>query len=384
MNILSLSSCALDPMLGSGKTRLRWSQGLRALGHTVELLEPRDYESFYGMKRGRRFRQAWGACSAVKGKLPTTNYDLIDFCGGEFGLITWLLSRKAHRPLLVAHTDGLELLSSERKHAYSPATTPIEHVRRVFAAQTHDRLSRAAFAHADAFVTLCELDRDYVVQHGLFEQGHTEVISPGLDVEYLARPFRPDRDKEHCVAYTGSWSPRKGVARLVEVMSRVLTRDQSLRFDVYGAKREAVLGSFSQALHSRIVVHGRLSNEELADGMSKARVFFFPTQYEGFGMALAEAMACSCAAVTTPTGFGAELSDGNEVLICGFEDPAAMEHAVVTLLDNEALRSDIALKGWKRVRTLNWETNVKRLESVYLRWLARPRRDPADVLSAAQ
>src|SRR5687768_12665353 len=113
MRILSLSNCPLDPTLGSGKTRLRWSEGLRELGHTIEMVEPIEFETWHGRRRALRFRQAWGACEFVNEKLRAGDYDAIEFFGGEFGLATWKLSKLPSRPLLVAHTDGLELLACE-------------------------------------------------------------------------------------------------------------------------------------------------------------------------------------------------------------------------------------------------------------------------------
>ena len=67
-------------------------------------------------------------------------------------------------------------------------------------------------------------------------------------------------------------------------------------------------------------------------------------------MALAEAMACGCAPVTTRTGFGATLRDGEEALLCDFTDAGAMERAVLALLRDESLRSNIARRAWERVR----------------------------------
>jgi glycosyltransferase involved in cell wall biosynthesis len=370
MKILSLSTCPLDPLLGSGKTRLRWSEGLRELGHSVEMAEPRDYETWHGMRRALRFRQAWGACSFVKHKLESGSYDLIEFFGAEFGLITWQLSKLKVRPLIVAHTDGLELLASERERAYSPPRSLMRLSHSWYWTLTYERLSRAAFVYADAFVTGCDLDRQYVIEHGIFEPARTAVVEPGLDDDYLAMPFT--EKKEHRVAYTGSWIARKGIDKLTAVMSGILNRDRELRFDVYGTggNREAVVAYFPASLHERIEVHGRLSNEQLAEAMARAKVFFFPSQYEGFGMALGEAMACSCAVVTTPTGFGAELRDGDEAIVCGFDDVEAMKSSVLRLLSDDELRSSIARNGWERVRTLRWDSNIKNLESIYTRWVS--------------
>lgn len=367
MKILSLSTCALDPLLGSGKTRLRWTDGLRELGHTIDVAEPQDYETSHGMRKAVRFRQAWGACSFVKQKLEAGGYDAIEFFGAEFGLITRQLSNLKARPLIVAHTDGLELLASERERAYDPPRSLMAHAHSWYWRQTHERLSRAAFVYADAFVTGCELDRQYVVDHGIFEPGRTAVVEPGLDDEYLAMPFIDN--KEHRVAYTGSWIARKGIVKLTAVMTDVLTRDPELRFDVYsGGDREAVLACFPASLHGRIEVFDRLNSEQLSGAMARAKVFFFPSQYEGFGMSLGEAMACSCAVVTTPTGFGAELRDGVEGLVCGFEDVEAMKSGVLRLLSDEQERLRIARAGWERVQRLRWDAQIKRLEATYERW----------------
>lgn len=369
MNILSLSTCRLDPLLGSGKTRLRWTEGLRKLGHGVDVAEPQVYETWHGIRRAVRFRQGWGACSFVKQKLESGRYDLIEFFGAEFGYITWQLSKLRARPLIVAHTDGLELLASERERAYDPPRSLVEHAHSWYWRHTHERLSRAAFVYADAFVTGSELDREYVIGHGIFEPERTSVVEPGLDDEYLAKPFI--EKKEHRVAYTGSWIARKGIDKLTMVMTDVLNRDRALRFDVYsGGNQEAVMACFPASLHDRIDVHARLSNEQLAEAMARAKVFFFPSQYEGFGMSLGEAMACSCAAVTTPTGFGAELRDGVDALVCGFDDVEAMKSSVLRLLSDEPERLSIARAGWERVRTLRWDSNIRKLEATYERWCA--------------
>lgn len=379
LKILLLSSCPLDPMLGSGKTRLRWSEGLRTLGHTVDVCEPRDYETWYGMRKARRFRQAWGACDLVREKLADQDYDLIDCCGAEFGLMCWRLLRAKDRPLLVAHTDGLELLASDRDRVYLPARGLHGRTRSWWSRQTHDRLSRLAFANADAFVALCDLDRDYVVDRGLFPPERSAVVPPGLDDEYLNRGFRSD--KEDRIAFTGSWTTRKGIGTLAAVITAVLRRRGEVHFDVFGAasQRDVVRAAFPKDLQHRIMVHGRLSNAALAVQLTRARIFFFPSQYEGYGMASAEAMACSCAVITTPTGFGAELRHGEDGLLCDFDDAAAMEAAIIGLLDDRASCERIARAGWTRVNKLRWDVNVRKLSALYSTWVADHRQMQRDL-----
>ena len=373
MKIISLSTCPLDPMLGSGKTRLRWSEGLRALGHTADIYEPKDYETWHGAKRAIRFRQAWGACSFVKEKLQLTEYDLIEFFGGEFGFVSRQLSKLRKRPLIVAHTDGLELLASEREQAYNPPASVKSHLRTWFSRHTHEPLSRAAFIYADAFVTGCELDLNYVLERGIFSPERAAVIAPGLDEDYLSKSFTTE--KQDRVVFTGSWIPRKGVSILARVMRRILERKPNLQLDINGTGigSDIVLSSFPKNLHDRIIVRPRVSSKENVESLIKAKVFFFPTQYEGFGMTLAEAMASSCAPVTTRTGFGAELRDGYEAILCDFNDEHAMEQGILSLLDDEDLHSRISRAAWERVQPLSWDSQIKKLEAIYNRWVVECR-----------
>ena len=88
MKILSLSNHSLLPHLGSGKTRIRWTDGLRRHGNEVTGLQPRDFEVLPRLKRAKKFRYAVGALVKVWSLLRRQDFDLIEYYGDEF----WLLA----------------------------------------------------------------------------------------------------------------------------------------------------------------------------------------------------------------------------------------------------------------------------------------------------
>lgn len=360
--VLSLSNCALDATLGSGKTRLRWAKGLRAAGFQVQALAPADIMQGSVSQTGRRFRLALKA-RALGG---TKTCDLLECCGAEFGLLQRRLFRHVPRPLIVAHTDGLELLATERKRGFAK-----RNLRQTLAAPLHAWLELAGFRYADALVTLCQADLAHARKRGLFDESNSACINPGIDAEYLNLELNTAR--ENLVVYLGTWHTRKAPARIARVMTRVLEEEPSCRFEVIGASgdQQRIMEAFPLELHNRIKVHGKLPSTTVSECLRQAKVMFFPSHYEGFGMAVTEAMACGCAVVTTPTGFGSDLRDGHEAFVRDFDDESGMKENILRLLRDDAVRVPMAESGWRRVQALSWDAQGRRLADLYAGWLAR-------------
>lgn len=374
MNLLAFSNCPLDPVLGSGRTRRAWRDGLRARGHRVEVFDTVDLLGADGSRpTGRRRRLAWRAWRRLAAR-DLGDVDLIEFYGAEFVLPTVLLGRRprARRPLLIAHTDGLELLAHQRLRELADPWS-----QRLRAEGVH-RLNTAAFAWADGVVAGCEADRRCLLEFGLQPPERVAVVPVGLEEPFLraaqtgegneTEPTRRER-----IVCMGSWIPRKGVETLAAVMTDLLRARPGLRLTLLGTGNEAARAeaAFPESVRARVEVAPRLTVAELVAALHQAGIFFFPSRYEGFGLALAEAMACGCAAVTTPTGLGAELRDGEEALVCPFDDAPAMRAALERLLDDDGFRQRVARAGRARAQTLCWDGCVAQLEAVYTRWLGK-------------
>jgi glycosyltransferase involved in cell wall biosynthesis len=369
MRILSVGNCQLDPFLGSGKSRLRWAAGFRALGHTFDVLEPKDIEWWPFVGHLKHLRLARGAQLRVRRALREANYDIVEFCGGEFGWITRELAARQDRPLIIARTDGLELLAYYGGAIPDVSRSgPFWPPRRFYESLKH-RLDFYAFRYADRFASLSWADHACVVKHGLFDDATAQVVPPGIDPEFLGRPFSPGDPQQ--LAYAGTWTERKNPAAIVTVTSRLLRQRPDLTFNIFGSfgSAELILAAYPAELRNRVVVHPKLAIADLTAGLSRCGVFFFPSLYEGFGMTLAEAMGSSCAAVTTPTGFGAELTPGKDVMICAAQDLAGFERTILQLLDDEARRVALARSGWEHVQPLRWDAQAARLEGIYRGWL---------------
>ena len=80
-------------------------------------------------------------------------------------------------------------------------------------------------------------------------------------------------------------------------------------------------------------------------------LFLMVSEGEGFGLALAEAMACGVAGVAARSGALPELvEDGTSGLLVPPRDATALADAVQKLAGNERLRREMAQRGLERVR----------------------------------
>ncbi len=372
MNIVSISNAALRDDLGSGKSVLRFSEQLRSFGHQLKVYGPEHYEIGSQLRRGIKFRQAVGAWRLLRTVLREFPADIVECYGDELWFAAEILRRSRPRPLLVAHTNGLELADWEHRERYDPASA--RGWRGVLNREVHQRLSSRFFSGVDRFLALSKEDYEFVVRNEILPREHCAFVPPGIDVPVQEGTDLSARGQR--IGFMGSWIPRKGAQHFSSVTSALLKKFHTAQCDLFGVGLPAdeVRANFAPDVRDRVNVHPKLSESELYLLLQRCRVFFFPTQYEGFGIALAEAMACGCAAVTTATGFGAELANSEEALIVPFDDQARSFQAVATLLTNDQLYHSIANAGRRRALSLNWAASGRAIEGLYRRWLEEWRR----------
>lgn len=372
MRIACLTNTPLDPSLGSGKTVLAWSEGLRRLGHEVDVMAPDSFYRPWPGEKAKRLKMRIDPLRLMP-QLLSGRYELVESYGAEFGPLTSRLARRsrAKRPFLVAHTNGLELLAdaAQAREPDAVEEAALKRLARRFLQPWIRRADLSAFRQVDAFAAICQRDLEHVVAHKIQPPERCAVVEPGIDEPFLRAHW--DRPKAHRLVSLGTWTPRKDPLTLLSVASRIMEDDSGVEFHVLGAggARGHLLNHLPPAFHARTVIHPVLTQSEMVDILSQSKVFLFPSLYEGFGMAITESMACGCAVVVTPTGFGASIKNGEDGVVCGFRDVAAMAAAVNQLLHDDAGRFRLAAKGRERVSRLGWSEQVRKLETVYHRWL---------------
>jgi hypothetical protein len=95
-----------------------------------------------------------------------------------------------------------------------------------------------------------------------------------------------------------------------------------------------------------------LGDEELRVAYAGAEALVFPSRYEGFGLPVAEAMACACPVITTPLASLPEVA-GDAALYVDPDDAASLRQAFAAVRDPQRRAAMIAA-GRLRADALTW------------------------------
>ena len=206
-----------------------------------------------------------------------------------------------------------------------------------------------------------------------------EVIYPGVNLNL----YSPEKNsfsgvkKENNLTLisTGAIAERKGQHFLVDVMKDVVKQEPGARLFLVGrigVEDPSYIVRLRQkikdhSLQNNVVISGFMPANLMPAAYANSDIFVTGTMWEGFGMPVAEAMACGIPVVTFNTAAMHEIvSDG----INGFKAPAfntdVFANHVLRLAQNPDLRKQLGRNA--RVfaqQQFDGRTNTKRLVKIY-------------------
>jgi glycosyltransferase involved in cell wall biosynthesis len=178
-----------------------------------------------------------------------------------------------------------------------------------------------------------------------------DVVEPGTDPAPLARGSRSGVVRLIAV---GTLIPRKGYDVLFAALAAMPQRDWHLTcagsLDRDRATAERLVRQLrDHALTDRVRLAGELDAETLAGVYDESDLFVLPTRHEGYGMAVAEALARGLPVISTDTGAVADLLAGTAGVLVPAGDVPALTNALSQVIGDAGLRDALA-SGARLVR----------------------------------
>ena len=208
-------------------------------------------------------------------------------------------------------------------------------------------------------------------------------IYNAIDPQFLA-PAASERDQHRAlerygitypyILYAGNIRPQKNIPRLIEAFAVV--RDELSSHPIYRELRLVIIGDeiSKHAAVRRAVVQTRTQAavrflgfvplETLRAFYQGARVFTFPSLYEGFGLPPLEAMACGTPVVTSSVSSLPE-AVGDAAVMVSPENVFAISRGIKAALLDTDLRHELRERGFQQVAKFRWERTAQQTMDVY-------------------
>jgi len=273
-------------------------------------------------------------------------------------------------PYVMTVHDILEHLSRAREQTGFWRSVHFQLTKRV--------LSGAARIFAVSNFTKLEMEKLFNIP-----PGRIEVVYNAID-ERLLHAHASPADRQLIVEryqvtypfllYAGRISPHKNVVRMIEAFSALKTeleKDQlypDLKLIIIGDDvsgnpdlRRTVIRS---GVQNDVRFLGFVPIEVLRTFYDAAKIFVFPSLYEGFGLPPLEAMAHGTPVVTSNVSSLPEVV-GNAAVLVHPENVFEIMRALHRVLLDQPLREKMKERSYRQAAKFSWEKSVRRIMDVY-------------------
>jgi len=260
-------------------------------------------------------------------------FDLLRIHSPTIGLLGRLLQIVSGRPT-VAHYHHIE------------AHDPI-----------HNAITRQVIHHYDLVTTPSQFALEQLVTHFGFNRQKGLVVYPGVDPQYQVQPPNEPLRRRLALAdkvvllYVGVLAPRKNLRFLLDAFNLAQQQQPNIALVLVGdGPQRDELRQYTEQLDLTAAVRftGYIAEADKVDYYNLADIFVFPSLLEGFGMAVAEAMACGVPVVSSNAASLPEVV-GDAGLLASPTDVAQFSQQILRLAQDSDLRRELGEQGRLRV-----------------------------------
>lgn len=239
--------------------------------------------------------------------------------------------------------------------------------------------TRATVRRARRVLTISEHARRDIVRLLSVPEERVDVTYPAAEARYRlvaaadVNAFRLARGlPEAFVFAVGTLEPRKNLVGLLRAYARLKTPRPPLYVAGGTGWRFSPIFDTVQQLALQDDVHflGFVPEDELPLWYNAARLFAFPSLYEGFGLPVLEAMACGTPVITSTAASLPEVA-GKAALLVPPEDTDLLAREMERVLDDPQLRTEMRAAGRIQASRFSWRAMTDQTVASYARAVGR-------------
>ncbi len=217
-------------------------------------------------------------------------------------------------------------------------------------------------------VTVSERARTDIAQAFSVPAERIQVVYNGVDCDEFAPRPEVTRAPLKLITTASADQPLKGTQHLIPAFKALLDEFPELSLTFIGKPKpggdtEQLIDALGVGKHIEFL-HG-IDTAEIVRRYAEATLAVVPSEYEGFGLPAAEAMACGVPVVSTDGGALPEVV-GDAGIIIPHSQPDRLADAIRTLLRDPHKRAELGAAGRARMlERFSWQNAAERLDEHY-------------------
>ncbi|EMS79566.1 glycosyltransferase family 4 protein [Desulfotignum phosphitoxidans] len=216
-------------------------------------------------------------------------------------------------------------------------------------------------------LTVSTVSKQDISKEFSIPENRFSIIPNGIDTASF-HPLETVKKINNRIIVTNSAdTPLKGLYHLLYAVKNIVKKRRVSLVVIGSPKKNGGVERLIRQLDLAPYIEftGRISQTRFCLEYAKATMAVVPSLYEGFGLPVGEAMACRIPVICTTGGALPEVAgDAAELVPPG--DSAALETAILKLLDDPARREILAQKGYDRVMAhFTWEATAQKTVKAY-------------------
>ena len=217
------------------------------------------------------------------------------------------------------------------------------------------------------------------------KDGLDDAVSLGakrIHLVYLAidsEKYKPVKIKRNSVVLTVTHLTkqnieRKGIKDIMRAMKTVLAKIPDAKLVIVGNKLNGYpeLAELAKDLdiERNVYFAGKISEGKKIKYYNSSKVFVSPSEHEGFGVAIAEAMSCGLPVIVTNRGALPEVV-GKAGLYVPFNNAQALAERIIYVMRNPSMAARLSAKSREQIKKFSYKNRKGAIEAIIKPYIKR-------------
>lgn len=205
--------------------------------------------------------------------------------------------------------------------------------------------------------------KDITVAYNAIDYSKFTVINDKAKLQLIKEKYGLPNE---FLLFVGNVKPHKNLKNLL-----LAIKDININLVIVGKKDGFITGDENISnliqkcdLENRVFFTGYVEDDDIPIIYNLAKVFVFPSLYEGFGIPPLEAQACGCPVICSNVASLPEVGGVDSVIYCNPYSIEDIATKIKMVLDDGNLQNELKIKGFENIKRFSWEKSAQKIAKI--------------------